>query len=154
MMAVLGFGMGCLMQTTLIVAQNSVAQKDIGVASSSAAFFRSIGGSFGVALFGTIFVRRFTDEVGASLGPQAAQQIASGGGQVDPRTVDALPAPIRDAIFHGIASGLSGIFLWAIPLAAVLFALAVFIRETPLRGDEEATLEAEITEGATLAAAE
>ena len=55
-MVVLGAGMGFLMQTTMLIAQNSVEQKDLGVASSAATFFRSIGGSFGVALFGAIFV--------------------------------------------------------------------------------------------------
>ena len=56
-MVVLGVGMGFLMQTTMLIAQNSVEQKDLGVASSAATFFRSIGGSFGVSLFGAIFVR-------------------------------------------------------------------------------------------------
>src|SRR5262249_20260799 len=79
-MAVLGFGMGFLMQTTMLIAQNSVAQKDIGVASSAATFFRSIGGSFGVALFGAIFVRRFHDDVAASPIGSAAGQFASGSG--------------------------------------------------------------------------
>ncbi len=141
MMVVLGFGMGGLMQTSLLIAQNSVTQKDIGVASSAATFFRSIGGSFGVALFGTIFVRRFTDDVATRLGPEAANQIANGGGQVDPRIIASLPAPVRDAIYEGISAGLGGIFLWAIPFAAVLTVLALFIREVKLRGHEETTTE-------------
>jgi EmrB/QacA subfamily drug resistance transporter len=157
MMAALGLGMGGLMQTTLLIAQNSVAQKDIGVASSAATFFRSIGGSFGVALFGTIFVRRLTDEVALSLGPAAAEQIASGGGQADPHAIAALPAPVRDAIYEGIASGLGTIFLWAIPFAAALAVLAMFIRETKLRGheDEAAPVEAgpSSASGAALATA-
>lgn len=148
MMAVLGIGMGGLMQTTLLIAQNSVEQKDMGVASSAATFFRSIGGSFGVALFGTIFVRRFTDEVSASLGPEAARQISSGGGQVDPHAVAALPAPVRDAIYHGIASGLGGIFMWAIPFAAAVAVLAIFIREIALRGHDDAR---EVREDVTVA---
>ncbi len=76
-MVVLGTGMGFLMQTTMLIAQNSVEQKDLGVASSSAMFFRSIGGSFGVTLFGTLFVRRLHDDVAVPYGP--------GGGRPDHR---------------------------------------------------------------------
>ena len=76
MMALLGLGMGGLMQTTMLIAQNSVAQKDIGVASTAATFFRSIGGSFGVALFGEIFVRRFKGDLTSTA--EVAQQAASG----------------------------------------------------------------------------
>ncbi|WP_156056438.1 hypothetical protein [Streptosporangium roseum] len=53
--AVLGLGMGFLMQTTTLIARNSVEQKDLGVSSSTSTFFRSIGGSFGVSLFGAVF---------------------------------------------------------------------------------------------------
>ena len=144
MMVVLGLGMGGLMQTTLLIAQNSVGPKDIGVASSAATFFRSIGGSFGVALFGTIFVRQFKGDVAATLGPEAADAIASGGGgQMDPHRLAALPAPIRDVIYHGIATGLGSIFVWAIPFAAVVAVLAVFIKEIKLRGHEDEASEAD-----------
>jgi len=141
MMVLLGIGMGGLMQTTLLIAQNSVPQKDIGVASSAATFFRSIGGSFGVALAGEIFVRRFKSDLTGTVGPELAEQAASGGGGgigVDPHQLAALPAPIRDAIYHGIASGLSGIFAWSIPIVAAVAVLAIFIREVKLRGHEDA----------------
>ena len=136
-MSALGFGMGFLMQTTMLIAQNSVEQKDLGVASSAATFFRSIGGSFGVALFGTIFVRHLKDDIASRLGPAAAEQMTSGGGQVDPRLVQTLPAPLKEALFHGIASSLSTVFVWAIPFAAVVAVLAFFIREVKLRGAED-----------------
>ena len=144
-MAALGLGMGFLMQTTMLIAQNSVAQKDLGVASSAATFFRSIGGSFGVALFGTIFVRHLKDDIAGRLGPEAAEKMTSGGGQVDPRLVQTLPAPLKDALFHGIASSLSTVFLWAIPFAAAVAVLAVFIREIKLRGHEDTPAPAENT---------
>jgi EmrB/QacA subfamily drug resistance transporter len=133
-MAVLGFGMGFLMQTTMLIGQNSVEQKDLGVASSATAFFRSIGGSFGVSLFGSIFVRRLHDDLATSLGPKAADQFTKGGGQVDPVALKHMPAAISHAVYHGIASGLSHVFVWAIPFAAVIAVLAVLIKEIPLRG--------------------
>ena len=79
-MAVLGLGMGFLMQTTMLIAQNSVQPRDLGVASSAATFFRSIGGSFGVSLAGAIFNRVLTNDIASRLGPVAAGRLASGGG--------------------------------------------------------------------------
>jgi EmrB/QacA subfamily drug resistance transporter len=137
MMTALGMGMGALMQTTMLIAQNSVEQKDLGVASSTATFFRSIGGSFGVSLFGTIFVRSLQDDVSARLGSAAADQITSHGGQVDPTALQAMPAPIKDALFNGIAGGLSTVFVWAIPFALAVALLALFIKEVPLRGHDD-----------------
>jgi len=136
-MVVLGLGMGFLMQTTMLIAQNSVEQRDLGVASSSAAFFRSIGGSFGVSLFGALFVRRLHDDVASRLGPAAADQMTGSGGQVDPAQLNQLPIEHLQALLHGIASGLSHVFLWAIPFAVILALLAVGIREIPLRGGDD-----------------
>jgi EmrB/QacA subfamily drug resistance transporter len=133
-MAVLGLGMGFLMQTTMLIAQNSVEQKDLGVASSAATFFRSIGGSFGVSLFGTIFVRHLHSDVANRLGIAAADRVTSGGGQVDPTTLGSMPPAIKEAVFHGIASSLSTVFIWAIPFAAIIAVLAIFIKDIPLRG--------------------
>jgi len=133
-MAVLGFGMGFLMQTTMLIAQNSVEQKDLGVASSATTFFRSIGGAFGVSLFGAIFVRRLHDDLANSVGTAAAGKFTSGGGQVDPAVLKHLPAAMTEPLFHGIAAALSHVFVWAIPFAAVVAVLAVLIKEIPLRG--------------------
>ncbi len=138
-MAALGLGMGFLMQTTMLIAQNSVEQKDLGVASSTATFFRSIGGSFGVSLFGTIFVRNLENDLASKLGPAAAEQMTSGGGQVDPSKLGGLPLPLKAALFEGIASSLATVFLWAIPFAALVAVLALFIREIKLRGHDDET---------------
>jgi hypothetical protein len=140
-MAALGFGMGFLMQTTMLIAQNSVEQKDLGVASSTATFFRSIGGSFGVALFGTIFVRHLKSDLTGTLGPAAAENLTGGGGRVDPSKLGGIPLPIKTALFEGIASSLSTVFMWAIPFALVVAVLAVFIKEVKLRGHEDTVAE-------------
>jgi EmrB/QacA subfamily drug resistance transporter len=132
-MVVLGMGMGFLMQTTMLIAQNSVAQKDLGVASSAATFFRSIGGSFGVALFGAIFTRRLTEDVASRLGQAQAGQLTSGGGRVDPVTLHTMPAAIRGPLLHGIATALSDVFVWVVPFGAAVAMLALLIREIPLR---------------------
>jgi MFS family permease len=136
-MVVLGLGMGCLMQTTMLIAQNSVEVRDLGVASSAAAFFRSIGGSFGVSLFGAVFAHRLTAEVSSRLGPEVAARLNGGGGdggRLDPATLKTLPAPVRDGFLHGVATGIGTVFWWAVPIAILVPVLAWFIVEIPLRG--------------------
>ncbi|MBE1487164.1 MDR family MFS transporter [Plantactinospora soyae] len=125
-MVVLGVGMGFLMQTSMLIAQNSVEQKDLGAASGAATFFRSIGGSFGVSLFGAIFANRLADS--------AAGAALSDGAGVDPAALQGLPTEQRLAVLGGLADSISGVFLWAVPFAAAIGVLAWFIKEIPLRG--------------------
>ncbi len=132
--AVLGLGMGFLMQTTLLIAQNSVEQRDMGVASSTSTFFRSIGGSFGVSVLGAIFNSHFLSELTARIGPQAAEQIAQGGGRMDPAALAAMPAAQRTGLLESLATSLSGLFWWAVAFAVVVPVLAAFVKEIPLRG--------------------
>ena len=131
--AVLGVGMGFLMQTTMLIAQNSVDQKDLGVSSSAAMFVRSIGGSFGVSLFGALFNHRFTAEISHRLGA-AGGRLTGGSGRVDPATLKQLPAPIRTGVLESLASAIAHVFGWAILFAVAVPLLAVFIKEIPLRG--------------------
>jgi EmrB/QacA subfamily drug resistance transporter len=131
-MVILGLGMGFLMQTTLLISQNSVEMRDMGVASSTATFARSIGGSFGVALFGAVFSDRMKSDI-ASAGPQASAMVAKSGGSFDPSMLQTLPAPFREAITHAIAFGTSGLFWWALAFAVFIPLLAWFIKEIPLR---------------------
>lgn len=139
--AVLGLGMGFLMQTTMLIAQNSVEQKDLGVASSASTFFRSIGGSFGVSLFGAIFNNQLSAQLTERLGPGAAQ-IAKGG-RMDPAALAKLDAPVRTGFLESLAVSISGIFWWAILFAVIVPILAAFIKEIPLRGGEPAPEQAE-----------
>ena len=160
-MAVLGLGMGFLMQTTMLIAQNSVEQKDLGVASSSATFFRSIGGSFGVSLFGTLFIRSLDNDLTRSIGP-AAQAFTGGSGKVHPTKLASMPAAVKEPFYHAIATGLSDVFVWAIPFVALIAVLALFVKEIPLRGgpvadktvDETADTEPEDAPSALVAAME
>lgn len=132
--AVLGLGMGFLMQTTMLIAQNSVEQRDLGVASSANTFFRSIGGSFGVSLFGAIFNNHFLSELTGRFGPQEAERIATGGGRMDPAALAQMPAAQRTGLMESLATSISGVFWWAIAFAVVVPVLAAFIKEIPLRG--------------------
>jgi predicted MFS family arabinose efflux permease len=128
--AVLGIGMGFLMQITSVIVQNSVDPRDIGVASSSRTFFQQIGGSLGVALFGAVFARRLTESM-TSLLPGV--HLNSGDGQLNPVTVNHLPALIRHDVFVAISHAIQGVFYLAAPAAFAVFVLAWFIKEVPLR---------------------
>jgi EmrB/QacA subfamily drug resistance transporter len=129
---VLGLGMGFLMQMVSLISQNSVQQKDMGVASSARMFFQQIGGSLGVAAFGAIFARELTSSLAAASGPGV--HISASGGQLDPATVNSLPAPVRHDVFFAIAHAVQHVFVWAAPSGVLIFVLAWFIKEVPLRG--------------------
>ncbi len=141
-MVILGLGMGFLMQTTLLISQNSVQMKDLGVASSTATFARSIGGSFGVALFGAVFTDRMKEDITANVGPQAAAMVDQAGGNFQPGQLEALAPQVKYGLLHAIAYGMSGLFMWAIAFAVLVPVLAWFIREVPLRTtNDEAALQ-------------
>jgi predicted MFS family arabinose efflux permease len=129
---VLGLGIGFLMQMVSLIAQNSVQQRDMGVASSARMFFQQIGGSLGVAAFGAVFAHRLTESLASAAGTGA--HISASGGQLDPATVDRLPAVIKHDVFYAIAHAVQGVFVWALPAAVLIFVLAWFIKEVPLRG--------------------
>jgi EmrB/QacA subfamily drug resistance transporter len=133
--AVLGLGMGFLMQITTLVAQNSVEPRDIGVASSSRTFFQQIGGSIGVSAFGAIFAHKLTSEMHARL---PSVHLNAGGGQLNPVVVTHLPALVKQAVFAAITHAITDVFFWAAPAAAAVFILACFLKEVPLRGRGDA----------------
>ena len=129
--AVIGLGMGFLMQITTLVAQNSVAPQEMGVASSSRTFFQQIGGSLGVAAFGAVFARRLVESLTAHL-PGA--HVSAKGAQINPATVNHLPALVRADFFVAITHAVTGVFWLVVPAAAIVFGLAWLIKEVPLRG--------------------
>jgi EmrB/QacA subfamily drug resistance transporter len=145
--AVLGLGMGFLMQTTMLIAQNSVEQKDLGVSSSATTFFQSIGGSFGVSLFGAIFNHRLATEIAAKLGAAGAK-LTKTGARLDPAALKSLPSPIRVGFLESLANAVSGVFGWAILFAVAVPVLAILIKEVPLRGAPAAAAGAETLEPA------
>jgi EmrB/QacA subfamily drug resistance transporter len=127
---VLGIGMGFLMQITSLIVQNSVSQQDMGVASSSRAFFQQIGGSLGVSLLGVIFFRRFASAMATML-PGA--HVAASSANLDPSTINSMPDAVRNAAFHAISHAIDGVFWWTIPATLGVFLLALFVKEIPLR---------------------
>lgn len=137
-MAVLGAGMGFLMQLTMLIAQNSVELDDIGVASSTATLFRTIGGSFGVALMGTLFADRVRETMTGRAGAAAPGPGGTEGApaQLDAASLERLPAPVRELYEHAVADGTQTVFMVAGATAVLCFIASWFIKEVPLRGGE------------------
>ncbi|TLS40828.1 MFS transporter [Streptomyces montanus] len=132
-MAVVGAGMGCLMQITMLVAQNSVEMKDMGVASSSTTLFRTLGSSFGVAIMGALFNNRVQDvmaERAGALGSKVTEKSA----QLDAASLAKLPDAAREAYQHAVSAGTHSAFLLGSVVAVVALVAAVFVKEVPLRG--------------------
>ncbi|WP_326651698.1 MULTISPECIES: MDR family MFS transporter [unclassified Streptomyces] len=142
-MAVLGAGMGFLMQITMLVAQNSVELKDMGVASSGATLFRTLGSSFGVAIMGALFTGRVQDEMGSRGGSQITERSA----QLDAASLAKVPDQVREAYESAVASGTHAAFLLGSAVAVLGFLAAFFVKEVPLRGAGPAT--ADETSGAS-----
>ncbi len=134
-MLVLGAGMGFLMQTTMLISQNSVEQRDMGVASSAATFFRSIGGSFGVSLFGAVFNQSLKSDITSRLGASAADKLTSGGAVtgLSKSMLAKMPAAQVQALLHGIATATSSVFFWAVFISILVPVAAIFIKHVPLR---------------------
>ncbi|QEU94639.1 MDR family MFS transporter [Streptomyces kanamyceticus] len=132
---VFGLGLGLVMQVLVLIVQNAVSYEDLGVATSGATFFRSIGASFGVAIFGTIFTNRLGDKLTDALaGQQLPPGVSVGALEADPRGIARLPAELRPSALHAYASSITDVFLYAAPVALVAFVLAWFLKEDRLRG--------------------
>jgi EmrB/QacA subfamily drug resistance transporter len=129
-MLVLGLGLGMVMQVLVLATQNAVSYEQLGVATSGATLFRSIGGSLGTAVLGAIFSGRLAANVpaGAPGGPQ---------GDVNPAQIDSLPKPLHDAYIAAFTNALNLVFLVATAVVLVAFVLAWMIQERPLRATVE-----------------
>jgi EmrB/QacA subfamily drug resistance transporter len=132
-MAILGLGIGTCMPITTLAVQNSASPDDMGAATSSVNFFRSLGSSFGVALFGTLMNSRLQSTIASRL-PEL--DLAKEDGLLSsPPRIRALPAEQFDAVVHGITNGIVLVFEVAMPLVIAAFILSWFLKEEPLRDD-------------------
>ncbi|MFD6281694.1 DHA2 family efflux MFS transporter permease subunit [Streptomyces sp. NPDC060209] len=132
---VFGAGLGLVMQVLVLIVQNSVGYEDLGVATSGATFFRSIGASFGVAVFGTIFTNRLTGKLEDALsGRSLPSGMDAGALAADPRAIGRLPADLRPSVLSAYSTAITDVFLYAAPVVLVAFVFAWFLKEEPLRG--------------------
>jgi hypothetical protein len=121
------------MQITMLVAQNSVEMRDMGVASSTTTLTRTLGSSFGVAIMGALFnnrVQHVMAERAGALGSKITEQSA----QLDAKSLQKLPAAAREAYQYAVSAGTHSAFLLGAVVGVVALAAAVFVKEVPLRG--------------------
>ncbi|MGI5368909.1 MFS transporter [Streptomyces iakyrus] len=135
-MALLGLGIGMMMQNLVLCTQNQVEPGDLGAASSTVTFFRSLGGAVGVSALGAVLGNRITDYVKdglADLGPKGAAlgHAGTGGGGIP--DLSAMPAPIRTVVESAYGHGVADVFLYSAPLALLALLVSLFIKEVPLK---------------------
>ena len=131
--AVLGLGMGLLMQMVSLIAQNSVELKDMGVATSARMFFQQMGGSLGVAAFGAVFASRLNSFMDSAT-PAGSSGTLHVSGSFDPAQVASLPPAVQQIVFDAVSHGVQAVFWAVLPASILVFLLALFIKEVPLRG--------------------
>jgi EmrB/QacA subfamily drug resistance transporter len=129
-MVVLGLGLGATMQVLVIAVQNAVHYRDLGAATSGATFFRSIGGTVGVALFGAIFTNRLAANLAHDLPADIAAQM---GGQPSVARLQTLPVAVRTAYLTAFTGAFGSVFLTAAAVSLVAFLLTWFVPQMPLR---------------------
>ncbi|MFG2606874.1 MFS transporter [Streptomyces sp. NPDC048514] len=136
-MALLGLGIGMMMQNLVLATQNQVAPSDLGSASSTVTFFRSLGGAVGVSALGAVMSHKITDYVEdgvSTLSPKYQAALAGGSGSTDSiPDMDKLPAPIRTLLESAYGHGIADVFFIAGCLAALAFLITLFIKEVPLK---------------------
>jgi EmrB/QacA subfamily drug resistance transporter len=135
---VLGLGLGGVMQVLVLAVQNAVDYADLGVATSGATLFRSIGGAIGTATFGAIFTHELGAKLAAGAGGRGAA-LASSGGRLSPGQLHSLPPAVRDTYLNAFTDSLSTVFVVAALIAVLAFALTWFLPEHPLRATAAAS---------------
>ncbi|MBK6014026.1 MFS transporter, partial [Streptomyces sp. MBT53] len=135
-MALLGIGVGTMMQNLVLSTQNQVTPKDLGAASSTVSFFRSLGGAVGVGVLGSVMSGRITHyakDTVTSLDPQSQAAAAKAVGSSALPDMDALPSTVRTWLESAYGHGIADVFLYAAPFALIALVVVMFIKEVPLR---------------------
>jgi EmrB/QacA subfamily drug resistance transporter len=131
-MAVLGIGVGMLMQNLVLAAQNDVPAAELGAATSVLSFFRSMGGTIGTSVLGAILAHRVAAETAKGLREAGITPTggSTGGSVPDMHT---LPAPLRSVVEHAYGVATADLFLFATPCALLALVTVVFLKEKPLK---------------------
>ncbi len=131
-MLLLGMGIGMVMQVLVIAVQNAVEHRDLGVATSTNTFFRSLGGAFGTAIFGAILSARL-NHILPRLLPAGSEGIDPALLMGSPQQIRALDSAVQAAVVEAFSHSVSAVFFWAVPIALIGFLVVLFIPELPLR---------------------
>ncbi|HET7407653.1 MAG TPA: MDR family MFS transporter [Mycobacteriales bacterium] len=131
-MLILGLGVGMIMPVLTLAVQNAVPARDIGAATGAVNFFRSMGGSFGTALFGAILSARL-DYWLPRLLPGGAHITPGAGLSISPQKLHTLPVPIQHGVTEAFVRSLHVVFWAGVPAAVIAFALALCVKDLELR---------------------
>lgn len=140
-MLVLGIGIGLSMQVLTIAVQNTVDYSDLGTATSGVTFFRTLGSSFGTAVFGTIYANALRPNLtqGIERAVRAGGDPATlPGASESPQAVHALPAAQTAPLAQAYADTLHTVFLWTVPVALLGFVVSLFLKQVKLRDSARA----------------
>ncbi|WP_347353467.1 MDR family MFS transporter [Intrasporangium sp.] len=138
-MVVFGVGLGMALQVYTLVVQNAAQRRDLGVATASTQFFRNVGSTVGIAVFGTIMSSGLAANIAGHLPPGAAEAMQRSGQQVsagsvlDPAVMQHLPPAVAVAVRQGLADSLHSVFLWGFLPCVLAFVATLFVKEIPLR---------------------
>ncbi|GAA2641472.1 MDR family MFS transporter [Dactylosporangium fulvum] len=130
-MLLVGVGVGMSMQNLVLAVQNTVRLKDIGAASSTVAFFRSLGGTIGVSVLGAVLARRVTDNITHSMAAAGVQ--APAGGDTSNLNLSALPAAMQHIVRAAYGDATGHIFLISAGIAVIGVIAALLMRPAALR---------------------
>jgi EmrB/QacA subfamily drug resistance transporter len=131
-MVVIGAGLGMTMQVLLLAVQNAAPHSDLGVATSAVNFFRQMGATLGVAVFGAIFSLRLSHEL-ATLLPPGSKAIDPSRLANGPAQIKALPPALHDIVVRALSNSIHMVFLCGVPILILAFALSWLLRQIPLR---------------------
>jgi MFS family permease len=146
-MALVGIGLGATMQNLVLSVQNSVQANQLGSATATVAFFRSLGGAIGVSALGAVLASQVSHALIrglAGLGLPASAGAGSGGGIPD---VSALPGPVAQVVENAYGDAVGHVFLIATPLMALALIAIAFIKEVPLRQQSGTELAVDLERG-------
>ena len=142
-MLIAGLGMGMIIQVMVLAVQNSVDHSDLGTATATESFSRSMGGAFGVAVSGAILTNRLAAYLASHLPPgTAAANLDSHAVASGPHAIAQLPPQIRALVVDALAHSIHLVFLLAVPLTLIAFGLALALPERPLRTTAHVGMEA------------
>jgi EmrB/QacA subfamily drug resistance transporter len=128
-----GVGIGFILPATIVSVQNAVPRADMGAATSAQMFFRSMGGAFGVAIFGSIMNSRLAYWF-PRLVPRSSHLTARAV-SLSPAAAHRLPGPIRDGVVAAFSNSLHVVFLVSVPIALLTLPLVIPLKELPLRDE-------------------
>ncbi len=132
-MFVLGVGLGCVMQVLVLIVQNAVPYGELGVATSGMSFFRSIGGSFGTAIFGAIFSNVLAGNLVPSPGQRRSCASGLSSSSITPAILDKLPHALQHSVAGAYAESIQTVFVIAVPICFLAFLATWLIPQVELR---------------------